>query len=145
MPQDPAEIPTEWGVFTRATTTLSDGEVMVFDWYATDGEPELLLRTADAAEAVDLASRLAVFFADESGWHRRASDAVVTEFSEAPPEPAELDEAAADLVLETVEVHPGGDIVLHLDDSCGRHFLSGHWPAVRFDVDGVVTAVTVEA
>ncbi|PJM95292.1 hypothetical protein CG719_12425 [Streptomyces sp. CB01373] len=145
MSQDPAQIPSEWGVFTRATTTLSDGEVLIHDWYATGGEPELMLRTADPAEAVDLVSRLAAFFADESGWRRRASDAVVAKFSEGPPEPAELDEAAEDLMLETVEVHPGGDLVLHLDDSCGRHFSSGYWPAVRIDADGFVTAVTVEA
>lgn len=145
MSQDPPQIPSEWGVFTRAATTLSDGEVLIHDWYATDGEPELVLRTPDPAEAVGLVSRLATFFADESGWHRRATDAVVAEFSEGPTEPAELDEAADDLILETVEVHPGGDLVLHLGDSCGRHFPSGYWPAVRFDVDAVVTAVTVEA
>ncbi|MFH9983507.1 hypothetical protein ACH4ND_30685 [Streptomyces sp. NPDC017179] len=118
MSQDPAQILSEWGLFTRATTTLSDGGVLFHDWYATGGEPVLMLRTADPAEAVDLVSRLAAFFADESGWHRRAADAVVAEFSEGPPEPAEPDEAAEDLILETVEVHTGDARCARARDAC---------------------------
>ena len=32
MTHEFAHVPSEWGVFTRATTTLTDGEVLVHDW-----------------------------------------------------------------------------------------------------------------
>ena len=31
MPHEFATVPSEWGVFTRATTILTDGEVVVTD------------------------------------------------------------------------------------------------------------------
>ncbi|WP_043807795.1 hypothetical protein [Rhodococcus triatomae] len=133
------------GVFTRATTVLTTGDTLVHDWYVADGEPEFVLRTADAVEAAGLLPRLDAVLADGPGWHRRATDAVVTRFGDGDPEPAELDDAAHDLVLVTVEVHPGGEVVLHFDDSCGQHFVDGRWPAVRFDETGAVVDVTVEA
>lgn len=145
MTDDIATIPSEWGVFTRAATTLTDGEVLVHDWYVAGGEPEIMLRSADAAEAARLLPQLAVFFSDRTRWHRRATDAVVTQFSEGEPQPAELDEAETDLVLATVEAYPDGDVVLHFDDSCGEHLPEGYWPAVRFDGSGAISAVTVEA
>jgi hypothetical protein len=138
-------VPSDWGVFTRAVTVLTDGDSLVHDWYVADGEPELVLRTADAPEATALLPRLGDVLADRAAWHKRATDAVVTQFSEDDPTQAELDDAADDLVLTTVEVHPGGEVVLHLDDSCGEHFLDGYWPAVRFDQVGAVVVVTVEA
>lgn len=142
---DIATIPSEWGGFTRGSTTLTDGEVLVHDWFVADGTPEIMLRTANAAEAARLLPQLAVFFRDQAAWHRRATDAVVTQFSEDAPEQAELDEAETDLVLATVEAYPGGDVVLHFDDLCGEHLPEGYWPAVRFDGSGAVSAVTVEA
>ncbi|UOQ57809.1 hypothetical protein MUN78_02940 [Leucobacter allii] len=145
MPYEFARIPSEWGVFTRATTTLTDGEVLVHNWYAADVEPELLVRTSDAAEAAALLPVLSAFFEERAAWHRRATDAIVRRFSESEPESAELDEAESDLVLSSVEVQPGGDVLLHFDDSCGQHFMHGHWPAVRFDASGSVMEVTVEA
>lgn len=145
MPNDSTTVTSAWGVFTRATTTLSSGEVLVHDWYALDVEPELLLRTPDQDEAAALLPRLAAALDDQPGWHRRATDAVVRQLGGEAAAQAELDDAAGDLVLETIEAHPGGDVVLHLDDTCGQHLPHGYWPAVRFDEHGAVTAVTVEA
>ncbi|MFE7506445.1 hypothetical protein [Promicromonospora sp. NPDC057488] len=150
MPDDAATVPSPWGELARATTTLTSGETLVHDWYsadagAADGEPELMVRATDAAAASALLPRVAAFFADRAGWQRRATDAVVKEFSAEEPTPDELAEAAHDLVLQTVEVLADGDVVLHLDDSCGAHFLDGYWPAVRFDADDVAVEVTVEA
>ncbi|MFD7022029.1 hypothetical protein [Promicromonospora sukumoe] len=151
MPDDATAVPSAWGVLTRATTTLTSGETLVHDWYGTsgadveDGDPELMLRATEAGAAAALLPRVAAFFADRSGWHRRATDAVVAEFSTDTPTSDELDEAAEDLVLQTVEVLPAGDVVLHLDDSCGQHFLDGYWPAVRFDAADAVAEVSVEA
>jgi hypothetical protein len=70
---------------------------------------------------------------------------VVAELSETTPTADELADAERDLVLQTVEVLPEGDVVLHLDDSCGEHLLDGYWPAVRFDTNDAVKEVTVEA
>ena len=38
-----------------------------------------------------------------------------------------------------------GDVVLHLADTCGDHFMDGYWPAVQLDPDDNVVAVTVES
>lgn len=142
-------IASPWGGFTRATTTLTDGEVLVHDTYLLHAEtapaPELMLTTADPDEAAALVERLGAFAADVPGWTRRATDAVVTHLSEETPAEAELDDAATDLALQTVEARPGGDLVLHLDDTCGEHLPHGYWPAVRFDASGAVAGVTVEA
>ena len=151
MPDDAATVPSPWGELARATTTLTSGETLVHDWYtgdstsSADGEPDLMLNATDADAAAALLPRAAAVFADRAGWHRRATDAVVTEFSAEEPTADELAEAADDLVLQTVEVLADGDVVLHLDDSCGQHFLDGYWPAVRFDADDVAVEVTVEA
>jgi hypothetical protein len=151
MPDDAATVPPAWGELARATTTLTSGETLVHDWYSADaadtadGGPELMLRATDAAGAAALLPRVAAFFADRQGWHRRATDAVVAELSETTPTADELADAERDLVLQTVEVLPEGDVVLHLDDSCGEHLLDGYWPAVRFDTNDSVVEVTVEA
>ncbi|CAM3435391.1 hypothetical protein NODU109028_16805 [Nocardioides dubius] len=138
-------VASAWGELTRGTFTLTDGEVLVDDYFSLPGEPELMVRTTDPVAAAALLPRLEAFFADRDGWHRRATDAVVTRFSEQAPTSAELDEAEGDLVLQTVEVLAGGEVVLHLDDSCGQHFPDGYWPAVRFGTGDVVAEVTVEA
>lgn len=145
MPDDAATVPSAWGELARATTTLTDGETLVHDWYTAGGDPEIMLRATDPDAAAALLPRLAAFFADPAVWHRRATDAVVTEFSERPPTAEELADAERDLVLQTVEVHADGEVVLHLDDSCGEHLLDGYWPAVRFDTSDAVVEVTVEA
>ena len=46
---------------------------------------------------------------------------------------------------ESRNVRDDGAVVLHLEDGCGEHFMQGYWPAVRFDDDGDVVEVTVEA
>jgi hypothetical protein len=142
---DTRSIASPWGNFIRASTTLIDGEVLVFDWFVREGEPEITLRTSDPDEAEALLPNVAPALSDLSGWHRRATDAVVHALSTEVPSPVELDDAASDLALQTVEAHPGGEVVLHLDDTCGEHLLDGHWPAVRFGADGSVIEVTVEA
>ncbi|SDF37032.1 enoyl-CoA hydratase [Cellulosimicrobium cellulans] len=76
---------------------------------------------------------------------RRAVEAVVRRFSEGEPTPDELAEARDDLVVELVERHEDGSIVVHLADTCGEHFLDGYWPAVRLDAVGEVVEVTVES
>lgn len=140
-----AIVPSDWGVFTRGSTTLTSGEVLVDDWFTLDGEPVLTLFTANTAEAETMLPRVAVFFADRTGWQRRATDAICTEFSHRTPTPADFVDAAADLALTTVEVHPGGDLMLHFTDTCGKHFLDGYWPSVRFDAETARPDVSIEA
>ncbi|NMF27737.1 enoyl-CoA hydratase [Cellulosimicrobium aquatile] len=76
---------------------------------------------------------------------RRAVEAVVRRFSEGDPTPDELAAAHDDLVVELVERHEDGSVVVHLADTCGEHFLDGYWPAVRLDAVGDVVEVTVES
>lgn len=76
---------------------------------------------------------------------RRAVEAVVRRFSEGDPTPDELAAAHDDLVVELVERHEDGSVVVHLADTCGEHFLDGYWPAVRLDSVGDVVEVTVES
>ncbi|WP_228076076.1 enoyl-CoA hydratase/isomerase family protein, partial [Cellulosimicrobium cellulans] len=76
---------------------------------------------------------------------RRAVEAVVRRFSEGEPTPDELAAAHDDLVVELVERHEDGSVVVHLADTCGEHFLDGYWPAVRLDAVGDVVEVTVES
>lgn len=129
----------------RASAVMSDGEVREYAWYERAGTPEILLQTTDRETALRFIQDVSPAMADLEQWQRRGTDAVVHEFSDSAPTSAELDEAATDLVLETIEVNPDGAVVLHFDDSCGEHFSSGHWPAVRYDREGVVEAVTIEA
>lgn len=70
---------------------------------------------------------------------------MVTNFSNGEPEPHELDDAASDLTLETIEAAADGTIILHLIDSCGEHFPEGYWPAVHLGAGGDVEQVTVES
>ncbi|QIK73522.1 hypothetical protein G7070_16195 [Propioniciclava coleopterorum] len=132
----PAEtVDTPYGRFARATSGL----------FVAGGDPELAVSTQSAGRVPELAARLAAFARAPRAWTRRATDAVVRAFSEGEPSASDLDEAAADLRLETVEVRDDGAVVLHLEDGCGEHFMQGYWPAVRFDDDGDVVEVTVEA
>ncbi|HEU5029339.1 MAG TPA: hypothetical protein VFV01_30825 [Spirillospora sp.] len=65
--------------------------------------------------------------------------------SAGPPTADDFADARNDLSLNTIAVKDGDEVVLHFTDSCGRHFLDGYWPAVRFDRDDTVLDVTVEA
>lgn len=138
------------GTLVRATTELSDGTVLTHDWYAgtvtADGtDLELMLEGTTADEARALIPRVQQTIAALAGLRRLASDAVVAAFSQGTPEPAELDAAASDLSLETIEASADGTIVLHLIDTCGDHFPEGYWPAVHLGEDGQITQVTVES
>ncbi|KNY04335.1 hypothetical protein [Microbacterium sp. GCS4] len=138
------------GILVRATTELSDGTVLTHDWYAgtvtvDDSELELMLEGTTADEARSLIPRVRETIAALGGLRRLASDAVVTAFSQGTPEPTELDTAASDLALETIEASADGTIVLHLIDTCGEHFPEGYWPAVHLGAEGQIAQVTVES
>lgn len=138
------------GPLARATTELSDGTVLTHDWYVgtvtvDDAELELMLEGSTADDARALIPRVRETIAALDGLRRLASDAVVTAFSQGAPEPAELDAAASDLRLETIEASADGTVVLHLIDTCGEHFPEGYWPAVHLGEDGQITQVTVES
>lgn len=138
------------GTLTRATTTLDDGTVVTHEWYAgsvtIDGEDlDLMIEGVTAEDAGARLPRMREVMADIESVRRRATDAVVTAFSTGDPEPHELDEAASDLILETLEASADGDVVLHLIDGCGTHFPEGYWPAVHIGADGAVVRVAVES
>lgn len=138
----------ELGTLSRAETTLDDGDVVTHDWYSgaltIDGrELELMIDGADVDAVGALIPRVHAVIADLDGIRRRASEAIITHFSDRNPSPAELDEGAADLVLDTLEI-TDETTVLHFTDSCGRHFPEGYWPAVQLSADGQVGEVTVE-
>ncbi|MEV4667808.1 hypothetical protein [Microbacterium sp. LWO12-1.2] len=138
------------GTFTRASTEMTDGTVLTHDWYvgslSADGtELELMVEATAPEEARALLPRLQATIADLAARRRLASDAVVAEFSQGEPEPSELDEAATDLALETIEVEADGTVILHLTDTCGSHFPEGYWPAVHFGADDDIAQVTVES
>lgn len=138
------------GTFTRASTEMTDGTVLTHDWYvgslSADGtELELMVEATAPEEARALLPRLQAAIADLAARRRLASDAVVAEFSQGEPEPSELDEAASDLALETIEVAADGTVILHLTDTCGSHFPEGYWPAVHFGADDDIAQVTVES
>lgn len=140
----------EFGDLRRATSELTDGSVLTHDWFVgtreVDGtEVELMLEGTTPAEVEPLLPRLRSTVSRLDALRRTASDAVVTRFSTAEPEPHELDEAASDLQLETIEVAADGTVVLHLADTCGEHFPEGYWPAVHLGPGDTVVDVTVES
>ncbi len=140
----------ELGAFRRARTELLDGEVLDHDWYSAlievDGESvELTAASGSPEEVRAMLPRIAETVQALPTLRRVLSDAVVTGFSEGEPTAAELDDAASDLELQTIEAHPDGTVTVHLNDGCGEHFPEGYWPAVHLDRDGAVTDVTVEA
>lgn len=140
----------ELGPLTRAVTEPSDGTALTHDWYAgtvvvDDSELDLMIEGTNADEASSLLPHVRETIAALAVLRRLATDAVVAAFSTGTPEPHELDDAASDLTLETLEASADGTIVLHLIDSCGEHFPEGYWPAVHLGRDGQITQVTVES
>lgn len=140
----------ELGTLTRATTELSDGTVLTHDWYAggtvAHGAPlDLMVEGTNTDEASALLPHVHETIAALSVLRRLASDTIVTAFSTGTPEQHELDDAASDLTLETLEASADGTIVLHFIDSCGEHFPEGYWPAVHLGADGQIAQVTVES
>lgn len=140
----------ELGTLTRATTELTDGTVLTHDWFAggtvTDGAAlDLMIEGTDADEVRTLLPRVHETIAALAVIRRLASDAIVRTFSTGTPAQHELDDAASDLALETLEASADGTIVLHFIDSCGEHFPEGYWPAVHLGPDGQITQVTVES
>ncbi|MFK3678730.1 hypothetical protein ACI2IP_13440 [Microbacterium sp. NPDC090218] len=140
----------ELGTFTRATSELSDGSVLTHDWFvgtvSVEGaELELMLEGTTSDDVAPLLPRLREVVARIDTLRRIATDAVVTNFSTGEPEPHELEDAASDLKLETIEAAADGTVILHLIDDCGEHFPEGYWPAAHLDVDDAVVQVTVES
>ena len=138
------------GTLTRARSELTDGTVLTHDWFvgtvSVDGaEIELMVEGTSPDEVTPLLPRLREVVARLDALRRTATDAVVSNFSTGDPEPHELDEAASDLTLDTIESASDGTVVLHLSDSCGDHFPDGYWPAVHLAVDDTVAQVTVES
>ena len=138
------------GEFARDVTVLGDGEELVHSWYAGrtplgDREIELLVGSDDPDQATRLMGPLAEVVAALPQLLRTATDAVVTQFSEAEPDPMEFDEAAAILQLDAVEASAEGLVVLHFTDTTGSQFPEGYWPAVHLGEGLAVEKVTVEA
>ena len=138
------------GTLTRARSELTDGTVLTHDWFvgtvSVDGaEIELMVEGTSPDEVTPLLPRLREVVARLDALRRTATDAVVSNFSTGDPEPHELDDAASDLTLDTIESASDGTVVLHLSDSCGDHFPDGYWPAVHLAVDDTVAQVTVES
>lgn len=138
------------GALVRATTELTDGEILTHDWYAGSvvgdaGELYLMIEGTSPDEVAPLLPRLREVVSRLGALRRVASDAVVTRFSTGEPELHELEVAASDLTLETIEAAADGTIILHLIDDCGEHFPEGYWPAVHLAPDDGVADVTVES
>ncbi|MFH8223027.1 hypothetical protein ACH4C2_26095 [Streptomyces sp. NPDC018057] len=150
-PPPPSNLTDEvLGVFTRGSFALSDGTLLYDSSYSLTRDlggrtVTLQLATTDPAEAHRLLPRLRHAVAHHADLHHRAVTAVVHTLSDGPPTPDDLTEAHTDLLLDTIEATSPTDLTLHLSDSCGEHFLDGYWPAVRFDGEGGVVGVTVEA
>lgn len=138
------------GTFVRGQLELSDGGLVdngYFDlMHNVDGRGvTIMVCTDDPAEARRLLPGLRRVVDDLAGLRRRAVEAVVRRLREDGPTDDELAEAHDDFALDTIEARSDGEVVLHLTDSCGGHFLDGYWPAVRFAPDGSITDVTVES
>ena len=137
------------GRLARAETTLDDGDTVVHDWYAgsieiADRDVELMIDGADTDAVQALLPRLRTGGAEIDRSRRRASDAILTHFSDSEPSRAELDDGATDLLLDVIETT--ADVtVLHFTDACGQHFPEGYWPAAHLDLDGNVVEVTIES
>ncbi|KRC62437.1 hypothetical protein ASE14_00940 [Agromyces sp. Root81] len=149
LPQIPDIVDPELGAFTRAITHLEAGPPLVFDWYVgsadvVGSEVECMVRATEPEEVRQLLSRLKVTVAAFPELGRTATDAVVERLGDGEPSADELEDAAADLKLETIEATADG-VVLHFTDTCGEHFLGGYWPAVRLGADHRIIDITVEA
>ncbi|MGF2947650.1 hypothetical protein [Microbacterium alcoholitolerans] len=137
------------GPLTRAETTLDDGDTVTHDWYAGslgvgDHEVELMIDGSDPATIERLLPRARAVIAELDSIRRRATNAIITHFSDGEPTAGDLDEGAADLQLDAIETTTD-ETVLHFTDSCGEHFPDGYWPAVHIDTEGGVAEVTVES
>jgi len=138
------------GTLVRATTELTDGEILLHDWYAGSvavdgGELDLMIEGTTPDEVAPLLPRLREVVSRLGALRRVASDAVVTRFSNGEPEAHELEEAASDLTLDTIEASADSTIILHLTDDCGEHFPEGYWPAVHLGPDDGIADITVES
>ncbi|MGW0177407.1 hypothetical protein ACWDUM_26600 [Rhodococcus sp. NPDC003322] len=138
------------GTFVRGHLDLTDGTRLDDRHFSLTLElggrdVAFLAAAVGPDEARSLLPRLRRVVHDHDRLVRSAVEAVVRQFGDDPPSVEELADAHDDLVLDTVETHPGGDVVLHLADTCGDHFMDGYWPAVRLDPDDNVVAVTVES
>lgn len=137
------------GRLMRAETTLDDGDTVIHDWYASsirlaDRDVDLIIDGADPDEVQRLLPRARAVVTEIDSIRRRASDAILTHFSDTEPSRAELDDGADDLLLDVIET-TSDTTVLHFTDACGQHFPAGYWPAAHLDADGNVTEVTVES
>ncbi|MER5194101.1 hypothetical protein ACWD3J_38960 [Streptomyces sp. NPDC002755] len=149
-PQGAIVVDEVLGRFVRGSLPLPGGGCLVDSSFSRRLELEgrtvvLLLDTKDAAEAQRLLPRLRRAVEGSTTLRRRALEAVVLEFSVSPVTEEELGQAQADLLLDTIVVDDGMDVVLHLTDSCGQHVMDGYWPSVRFDAEDQMTDVTIEA
>jgi hypothetical protein len=148
---DPQEIVDDvLGVFTRASYACPGGPPLVASSYTSTRELDgqsiaLQLDTVDPSEVRRLLPRLRRAVALQADLKRRAVEAVVHALSDGSATAEDLAGAHGDLLLETIAAEGNGDVVLHLTDSCGGHLLDGYWPAVRFDRDDALVAVTVES
>ena len=138
------------GSFRRARSELTDGSALEHDWFvgavSVDGhELDLMLEGTSIDDVEPLLPRLRDVVSRLDTLRPLATNTVVANFSTGEPEPHELDQAASDLVLETIEVASDGTVILHLTDSCGEHFPEGYWPAVHLNIDDDVEQVTVES
>jgi len=138
------------GPLVRATTELTDGEILLHDWYAGSvavdgGKLDLMIEGTTPDEVAPLLPRLREVVSRLDALRRVVSDAVVTRFSNGEPEAHELEEAASDLTLDTIEASADGTVILHLTDDCGEHFPEGYWPAVHLGPDDGIADITVES
>ncbi|GAB3252245.1 hypothetical protein [Kineosporia babensis] len=150
MSEDQSITDPTLGVLARAVTELPDGPALTHDWYSgrvnVDGaDVDLVIEGASAEGVTALLPYTRQALTALPTLRRLATDAVVTQFSAEEPKPQELQEAHADLALETLQTCADGTVVLHFTDTCGEHFLDGYWPAVRIGTDGQISDVTVEA
>lgn len=124
--------------------------MLTHDWFVgtvsiEGSELELMLEGTTPEEVAPLLPRLREVVSRLDVLRRVATDAVVTNFSTGQPGQSELDDAASDLTLETIETGADGTVILHLIDTCGEHFPEGYWPAAHLGVDDTVAQVTVES
>lgn len=140
----------ELGDLHRGQWVDSTGDTYSDSWHSaevtiSDATVEVIAASADPELAAQLLTPLASVLRALPTLRREASDAIVAHFSDEAPTRAELDDAAGDLKLQSVEAVAPNRVKLHFDDSCGEHFRPGHWPAVEVTVEGVVVGVTLEA
>ena len=146
MTSTPQPLDSDWGQFTRGPYSSEDGTEYFEQYYLLPGRPDLVLQTPDRHLAAKLIKVLQAALYELDDRQRTASDAVVGAFSGgARPTPSELDEAAEDLVLETIVAHSDKTVVFHFKDSCEEHFLPGSWPAVRMNAAGEVLEVWLDS